>query len=241
MNSYATLLAPSIGLVASSADATHRVALPPVVFGNDENGVQTIEPRPENSRPDDARRSVDTTGPSAESLIISVGKEKDRDAFRVLHSRFSPKILGFVRRLGTDQELAEEIVQETFVNLWRKAHLFDPEKASASTWLYAIARNARVDHLRKSIRPALDPDDPALVPDPEASAFSHVSRVEEAALLRAAMADLPGEQQEVLRLSFLDERSHASVAEELGIPLGTVKSRIRLAIGHMRSVLGEMK
>jgi len=137
--------------------------------------------------------------------------------------------------------MSEEVVQETFINIWKKARLFDPEKAEVSTWIFAIARNARIDLLRKSHRPTPDFDDPAFVTADEPSAHQLVSSAQEAARLKENLAMLPPEQQEVLRLSFFEEKAHSEVATELGIPLGTVKSRIRLALGRIRSELGEQR
>ncbi len=181
------------------------------------------------------------TGRQLDHLLAAISEGRDRQAFRHLFDAFAPRIRAFIARQGTDAETAEEVVQETFVSVWKKAHLFDPSKASASTWMFAIARNARIDLLRKSARPAPDPDDPALVADPEPSAHTLVSRAQEAARLKEVMGLLPPEQQAVLRLAFYEEKAHAQVAEELGIPLGTVKSRIRLALGRIRSELGDLR
>jgi RNA polymerase sigma factor (sigma-70 family) len=188
----------------------------------------------DDQNPDGAARQMD-------HLLTAVAENRDKEAFRDLFETFAPRIRAFIGRQGTDSETVEEVVQETFVSVWKKAHLFDPGKASASTWMFAIARNARVDLLRKVNRPALDPDDPALVADPEPSAHQLVSRSQEAARLKEVMALLPPEQQEVLRLAFFEEKAHGKVAEELGIPLGTVKSRIRLALGRIRSELGDLR
>ena len=135
--------------------------------------------------------------------------------------------------------MAEEIVQETMVNVWRKAKQFEAAKASASTWIFTIARNMRIDMLRRANRPEPDMNDPAIVPDPDPPAQEVIHRKQEARRIRKAFASLPGEQQEVLRLAFFEDKAHPQVAEELGIPLGTVKSRIRLAFKHLRAVVGE--
>ena len=125
------------------------------------------------------------------------------------------------------------------INIWKKARLFDPEKAAVSTWIFAIARNARIDLLRKVHRPMPDFDDPAFVTAEEPSAHQLVSRAQESKRLKEMLAMLPPEQQEVLRLAFFEEKTHPEVAAELGVPLGTVKSRIRLALGRIRSELGD--
>jgi len=174
-------------------------------------------------------------------LLTAIAENRDKAAFRSLFDHFAPRIRGFINRRGSDPEMSEEVIQETFVNIWKKAHLFDPDKASASTWIFAIARNTRIDLLRKANRPVPDMDDPALVADPEPSAHQLIAREEEANRLKTVISLLPDEQQEVLRLAYFEEKAHAKVAEELGIPLGTVKSRIRLALGRMRSELGESR
>lgn len=174
-------------------------------------------------------------------LLSEISENKNKEAFRRLFDHFAPRIRGFITGKGADPEMSEEVVQETFVNIWKKAHLFDPEKASASTWIFTIARNTRIDLLRKINRPVPDLDDPSMVADPEPSAHQLMVRDEEASRLKKAISQLPAEQHEVLRLAFFEEKPHAQVAEELGIPLGTVKSRIRLALGRMRSELGESR
>lgn len=172
-------------------------------------------------------------------LIVAVGRDRDRAAFQALFTHFAPRLKAFMQGQRIDAGLAEEIVQETMVNVWRKAAQFDPSKASAATWFFAIARNMRVDLLRKARRPEPDMDDPALVPDAEPLAHELISREQEAARLKQAFAGLPQDQQEVLNLVYMEDQTHAQVAESLGIPLGTVKSRIRLALKRMRSDVGE--
>ena len=172
-------------------------------------------------------------------LLTAVAVQRDRAAFKVLFEFYAPRLKAFVQRQGTSPDMAEEVVQETMVKVWRKAAQFDASRASASTWIFTIARNLRVDLLRKANRPAPDMNDPALVPEPEPRAHELISRDQESARLKVAVAELPQEQQEVLRLAFFEEKAHGAVAEELGIPLGTVKSRIRLAFKRIRAELGE--
>ena len=138
-------------------------------------------------------------------------------------------------------ETAEEAVQEAMLNVWRKASQFDPRKASASTWIFAIARNTQIDLLRKANRPAPDANDPAPVPDPPKSAFETVSAAEAAGRIRECVDMLPSDQQDVLRLAFFEELPHGAIAQKLNIPLGTVKSRIRLALQRIRSEIGDSK
>lgn len=174
-----------------------------------------------------------------DDLLVAVATSQDRNAYQRLFAYFAPRVKSFLQGKGTSPEIAEEAVQEAMLNVWRRASQFDPEKASASTWIFAIARNTRIDLLRKANRPALDPNDPALVPDPPKSASETVSEAQNAKRIREQVAALPAEQQEVLRLAFFEELPHAEVARKLDIPLGTVKSRIRLALGRIRSEIGE--
>ena len=175
----------------------------------------------------------------ARRLLIAIGESQDRLAFRDLFDAFAPRLRSFIGSRGTSPDMVEEVVQETFVNIWRKARLYDPSKASASTWVFTIARNVRIDLLRKINRPVPDMHDPALVAEPEPGADQVIERSQEAARLKQAIATLPGEQQEVLRMAFIEEKTHAEISAQLDIPLGTIKSRIRLAFGRIRSELGD--
>lgn len=174
-----------------------------------------------------------------EGLIAAVATNQDRVAFQAIFEFFAPRLRAFMHRQGTNQNIVEEIVQETMVNVWRKARQFDPAKTSVSTWIYTIARNQRIDQLRKENRPVPDMNDPALVPDPEPEHHDVIARDQGARRLRAAIATLPLEQKQVLRLAFFKEKAHPEVAKELGIPLGTVKSRIRLALQRIRVEIGD--
>jgi RNA polymerase sigma factor (sigma-70 family) len=175
------------------------------------------------------------------NLLIAVATSQDRNAYRALFEHFAPRVKSFLLGKGGSIELAEEAVQEAMLNVWRRAGTFDPTKASASTWIFTIARNARIDLLRKTIRPAIDPNDPAFVPDAPKAAIETVSAEQEAKRIREQIASLPAEQQEVLRLAFFEDLAHAEIAKRLDIPLGTVKSRIRLAVGRIRSQIGELE
>lgn len=172
-------------------------------------------------------------------LIEAVARSRDIGAYREVFDYYAPRVKAYIIRLGADAGAADELAQEALLNVWRKAHLFDRSKASAGTWIFTIARNLRIDAIRREKRPELDPEDPALVPEPEASADMALAREQEGRLVRNAMGKLPPEQAEVVRLSFFEEMSHSAIAEHLEIPLGTVKSRLRLACGRMRSLLGE--
>ena len=172
-------------------------------------------------------------------LILRVSVGKDRIAFRELFQHFAPRIKGFFQGQGSSPDKADEVVQEAMVNVWRKAHLFDPSKAKASTWIFTIARNSRIDLLRKENRPEPDYSDPTFYSVDEPRPDEVFEREDEAQKLKATLDGLPAEQQKVLKLAFFEEKAHVEIAEELNLPLGTVKSRIRLAFKRLRSELGE--
>ncbi len=180
------------------------------------------------------------TPDQAASLMAAIAATQDRDAFECLFAHFAPRVKAYMLKLGTEASLADELAQETLLTVWRKAGQFDRSKASPSTWIFTIARNLRIDAFRKMKRPELDPEDPALVPDAEEAADERIDRLERAGVIREALKDLNQEQAEVVRLSFFEDKSHSVIAEELGIPLGTVKSRLRLAFGRIRKVVGEV-
>lgn len=137
-------------------------------------------------RPEDAELAA---------LVRAVGSDRDRAAFQVLYRHFAPRLRAYMRRLGAAADLAEELVQESMLTVWRRADSFDPARSAVSTWLFTIARNKRIDRIRRERRP---------------------------------------EQGAILRLTFYDDLSQSMIAERLGLPLGTVKSRMRLALARLR-------
>jgi RNA polymerase sigma factor (sigma-70 family) len=170
-------------------------------------------------------------------LAQQVAEHRDRRAFTALFDHFAPRLASYLQRLGLDAAEAEDMAQEVLTVLWHKAHLFDPSKSSLATWLFRIARNRRIDAVRRNRSHLLDAQDPMLIPDePEApdDAYDGSMRDER---VRAAMAILPAEQVELLRMAFFAGLSHSQIAERAGLPLGTVKSRIRIAFQKMRTVL----
>jgi len=172
-------------------------------------------------------------------LIENIASQKDREAFAELFAHFAPRVKGYLLRLGASNGQAEEVTQDAMLTVWRKAHLFDRKKAAASTWIFTIARNRRIDILRQQKYPELDANDPALVPDTPAQADDEVIAEQRGELVRAALDKLPEEQRELVRLAFYNGWSHGQLADETNLPLGTVKSRLRLAFGRLRQELGD--
>jgi RNA polymerase sigma-70 factor, ECF subfamily len=170
-------------------------------------------------------------------LIQAIAIAGDRDAFASLFRHFAPRVKAYLLRLGLDSASAEELAQEVLLTIWRKAAQFDPQRATASAWIFAIARNLRIDAVRR-VQPASQPD-LAEESAPEPLADMVLAADDRAARVRAALATLPPEQADVIRLAFFDDRPHADIERALGIPLGTVKSRLRLAMSKLRGMLDE--
>jgi RNA polymerase sigma-70 factor (ECF subfamily) len=169
--------------------------------------------------------------------IVAVAQDGDRACFALLFERFAPKVKSYYLRMGTADELAEELAQETLLAIWRKADRFDPLRASAWGWIFTIARNLRIDVLRHERHP-----DDLRVPTPAAeqpTPEEEYCSIESEDRLRSALKALPPDHSEVLHLAFFEERSQSEIAERLGLPLGTVKSRIRRAAARLRSTLDE--
>ena len=179
-------------------------------------------------------------GDMHQQWLAAVARDRDRAAFQALFDHFAPRVKAYLMRLGASAAQAEDVAQEAMLSLWRKAHLFDPAKASVGTWVFTIARNLRIDAIRREKRPELDPADPMLVPDAEQGAQDGLEAAEQETRLRAALRNLPPDQIRVVELSFFADKPHSQIAVELEIPLGTVKSRLRLAMLRLRSLMGEM-
>lgn len=172
-------------------------------------------------------------------LLVAVAQTQDRQAFAELFAYYAPRVKSYLMRLGSDNAQAEEISQDVMVNIWRKAGLFDRSQASVSTWIFRIARNRRIDVFRRAKRPDLDPEEPLVLPSGVESPEEHVESLETEARVREALKVLPPEQVSLLKLAFYEGLSHREIAEKLDVPLGTVKSRIRLAFVKMKARLDE--
>jgi len=155
------------------------------------------------------------------ALLGRVAADRDRAAFAALFAHFAPRIKAYLLRLGAPPPVAEDLAQEAMLSLWRKAHLFDAAKASAATWLFTIA----------------DPED--FMPEAGPAADDGLVLADGETRLRAALKMLPPDQIQVVELSFFADKPHSQIAAELGIPLGTVKSRLRLAMARLKGVMGE--
>jgi RNA polymerase sigma-70 factor, ECF subfamily len=176
-----------------------------------------------------------------DSDLTAIGRHGDHLAYKRLFSEISPRLKSFLMKNGLMETAAEEVLQDTMLKVWRKAALYDSSKSSASTWIYTIARNVKIDRIRKEMRPEPDPDDPCYIQDSPETGERSMERKQDRQLIRQAMSLLPPEQMRIITMSFFEEKAHGEIAEELDIPLGTVKSRIRLAFGKIRTELEARK
>lgn len=168
--------------------------------------------------------------------LIAIARHGDRQAFAGLFAFFAPRVKAYLLRLGADDAAAEDLMQDVMLTVWRRAPSYDPTLAGVSTWIFTIARNRRIDALRRGRRPAVEADEPALLPSAPPSPDSALAAQQWEVRIGAAIATLPIEQAQMLKLAYFDDRSHSDIAAALNLPLGTVKSRLRLAIGRLRSL-----
>jgi len=166
--------------------------------------------------------------------IELIATQRSRPAFVQIFEFFAPRLKSYLVRLGSDAYSAEEIMQEVMLNVWRKAEQYDRNQASVSTWIFRIARNRRIDSLRRMAKPELDPNDPMLQPAPLETPDISVNRVQMEKEVRRHLESLPEEHLVLLKAAFYEGLSHSQIAKRLDLPIGTVKSRIRLAFQKLR-------
>ena len=167
--------------------------------------------------------------------MARIHASQDREAFAELFGHFGPRVKAFLMKSGSSMAMAEECTQDVMVTLWRKAHMFDPARASVSTWIFTIARNRRIDILRKERRP--EPDDLTWGPEAEPEATEVISLQQESAQLTKALSELPEKQRLLIQQAYYGDLTHSEIAEQTGLPLGTIKSRIRLALERLRHAM----
>jgi RNA polymerase sigma-70 factor (ECF subfamily) len=189
------------------------------------------------SRP--SRFPASDRGAWASAQVLAIAATEDRDAFAALFTYFAPRVKAYLMQHGASAVVAEDLAQETMLVVWRKAAYFDPRRAGCATWIFTIARNLRIDALRRERRPEPELSEPPAAspappgPDDLLAAARRDRRV------RDALQTLPEEQIRVVRLSFFQDKSHGEIALDLNLPLGTVKSRLRLAMSRLRARIGE--
>jgi RNA polymerase sigma-70 factor (ECF subfamily) len=173
------------------------------------------------------------------ALVLAIATRRDRAAFGALFSRYAPRLKSWFMRNGTPADRAEDLAQETMLAVWRRADSYDPGRAAVSAWIFTIGRNQSIDALRRLARPLPDADDPSMAPPEPMPPDAALDMAQDETRLRAALRDLPPEQAEVIRLAYYEDRPHVEIERSLGIPLGTVKSRLRLAMARLRTRLTE--
>lgn len=169
-----------------------------------------------------------------DALVLRIGQHQDKQAFTELFNAVAGRLKGYALRCGAHSKDADEIVQETLVLVWRKAHMFDPAQASALTWLFTLVRNKRIDLLRKNKPQSLVSID--LYPD----LFDEPSQEPDSDLLSKNMRNwlqkLPNEQRQVLYKVYFEGKTHSEISDDIGVPVGTVKSRLRLALSKFEVI-----
>lgn len=171
--------------------------------------------------------------------MLAVRDDRDRIAFAELFDHFAPRLKGFIMRSGTSAPQAEEIVQDVMLTVWRKAALFDPHRAQVSAWIYQVARNRQIDIMRKENRPL--PEELAEEPGTEPDAGQILAIEQESAKLRDAIARLKSDQRDVIEKAYMGAMTHHEISIQTGLPLGTIKSRIRVGLERLRHDLRGMR
>jgi RNA polymerase sigma-70 factor, ECF subfamily len=175
-------------------------------------------------------------------LLSRIASDRSDEAFRKLFEEYGPRIRSYMLRNGADAATAEELAQETLLTVWTKAGLYSVEKGNASAWIFTIARNLRIDRLRRQTPwQELTDEQAQSLPSEEVAPDDAVSQAERRDRVRAVLATLPPDQLEVITLAFIEGLSHSIIAERLALPIGTVKSRIRLAYQKVRHALEDLR
>lgn len=169
------------------------------------------------------------------SHMVRIRDERDRTAFAEIFDHFAPRVKGFLMKSGADATLAEECTQDVMAALWHKSHQFDPSRASVATWIFTIARNRKIDILRRQRRP--EPEDLTWGPEEEPDQADVLSLQQETEILGNALATLPSAQRDLIEKAYFGDLTHSEIAAQTGLPLGTIKSRIRLALERLRHAM----
>ncbi len=166
------------------------------------------------------------------ALMIAIRDRQDTQAFAALFAHFAPRVKAFLLKSGANETLAEDCAQDVMTTVWRKSHLFDPARATVATWIFTIARNRKIDLLRKERRP--EPEELPWGPEPEPDASDVIALEQDSKKLQSALIQLPEKQRILIERCYFGDLSHSEIASETGLPLGTIKSRIRLALERLR-------
>lgn len=167
--------------------------------------------------------------------MAAIRDRQDQAAFARLFSHFAPRLKAFLMKSGLAPDQAEDCAQDVMATVWKRAALFDPAKAGVSTWIFTIARNRRIDLARRGARP--EPEELPWTPEPAPDQADVLAMQQDSDRLTKALAELPEAQRRIVERAFYGDLSHSEIAAETGLPLGTIKSRIRLALERLRHAL----
>jgi RNA polymerase sigma factor (sigma-70 family) len=176
-------------------------------------------------------------GYELDDLLTAVGVHRDDEAFTALFDHFRPRVHAQMLRFGLAPFAAADVTQDVMETIWRKAHLFDRRKSAAATWVFRIAQNRCIDVGRRSREHRYADADLFAIPDPAAGSDAGIADAQREEHVRAALDALPREQLKMVQLAFFDGLSHATIAAKTNLPIGTVKSRLRLAFSRLRRAL----
>ncbi|NNC59584.1 MAG: sigma-70 family RNA polymerase sigma factor [Erythrobacter sp.] len=186
-------------------------------------------------KPKRAPAMADVSNQQYVDLVARIRDRQDRTAFAELFRHFAPRVKAFLMKSGASESLADECTQEVMATLWTKAHMFDPARASVSTWVFTVARNRKIDAFRKMRRP--EPEDLTWGPEAEPDQADVLALQQESEKLTKAISELPDKQRDLIERAYFGDLSHSEIAEETGLPLGTIKSRIRLGLERLRHAM----
>jgi RNA polymerase sigma factor (sigma-70 family) len=194
-----------------------------------------IPTRPEFKALNERGKTV-TAGENTEAQWVAnmaaIAQDQNRKAFAEIFRHFVPRVKGFLIKSGANTSLAEECMQDVMATLWRKAHMYDPSRASVTTWIFKIAHNRKIDLLRRYARP--EPEELPWGPEQAPNPADMIALQQDTTRLAEALATLPAKQRELIKHAYFGDLSHSEISVETGLPIGTVKSRIRLALERLR-------
>lgn len=175
------------------------------------------------------------------ALMASIAQHQDRAAFKALFLYFGPRIKAIMLKSGAGYEQAEDVVQTVMMTVWRKVHLYTPERGSVAAWIYTIARNARIDRLRRGSSQAYQDIDDLELKSDDPDGVDVVIASQRAEKIAIALGELPEDQRRIIELAYMEDISQSEIATKLALPLGTVKSRLRLAYAKLKEKLEDLK
>jgi RNA polymerase sigma-70 factor (ECF subfamily) len=182
-------------------------------------------------------KNLSATNEHLSNCLQDIADSQNTDSFAIIFKHFAPRLKSYLMKLGAVDNQAEEVIQEVMIAVWTKSASYDSSKSSVGTWIYTIARNKRIDKIRKDKRHYLTESDEGLEIPVESTQEKEIFSGQMSIMLKKYIENLPEEQGKLLKLSYFFDKTHSDISEELDIPLGTVKSRIRLALTKMRHLV----